>query len=67
MGVYELGVEGGLDDALFDGFAAPDCCSDFRHNLLVALRLLITEFVEEDSPFCLTRAITRTMIGPFRG
>jgi len=26
--------------------------------------LLITEFVQEDSPFCLTRAITRTMIGP---
>ena len=26
--------------------------------------LLITEFIKEDSPFCLTRAITRTMIGP---
>ena len=25
---------------------------------------LITEFIEEDSPVCLTRAITRTMIGP---
>jgi len=25
--------------------------------------LLITEFIKEDSPFCLTRAITRTMIG----
>ena len=26
--------------------------------------LLITEFIQEDSQFCLTRAITRTMIGP---
>ena len=26
-------------------------------------RLLITEVIQEDSPFCLTRAITRTMIG----
>ena len=26
--------------------------------------LLITVFIKEDSPFCLTRAITRTMIGP---
>ena len=26
--------------------------------------LLITEFIKEDSPFCLTRAITRTMVGP---
>jgi len=26
--------------------------------------VLITEFIKEDSPFCLTRAITRTMIGP---
>jgi len=25
--------------------------------------LLITKFIKEDSPFCLTRAITRTMIG----
>ena len=25
---------------------------------------LITAFFQEDSPFCLTRAITRTMIGP---
>ena len=25
--------------------------------------LLITEFIEEDSPFCPTRAITRTLIG----
>jgi len=29
-----------------------------------AIRLLITEFIKEDSPFCLTHAITRTMIGP---
>ena len=27
-------------------------------------RLLMTELIEEDSLFCLTRAITRTMIGP---
>ena len=26
--------------------------------------LLITEFIQEDSPFYLTRAITKTMIGP---
>jgi len=28
-------------------------------------RLLITECIQVDSPVCLTRAITRTMIGPF--
>ena len=27
--------------------------------------LLIIEFIEEDSPFCLTRAIIKTMIGPY--
>jgi len=27
-------------------------------------RLLITDFFREDSPLCLTRAITRTKIGP---
>ena len=35
-----------------------------RVVLLNLLILLITEFVKEDSPFCLTRAITRTTIGP---
>ena len=29
-----------------------------------ARQLLITSFIPEDSPFCLTRDITRTMIGP---
>jgi len=24
----------------------------------------MTEFIKEDSPFCLTRAISKTMIGP---
>jgi len=37
-----------------------------RHplRLLPCVCLLITEFLKEDSPFCLTRAITRTMTGP---
>jgi len=34
-------------------------------SLDLSLRILITEFIKEDSPFCLTRAITRTMIGPY--
>jgi len=35
-----------------------------RQPELVASRgLLVTEFIKENSPFCLTRAITRTMIG----
>jgi len=38
-------------------------------GLEVATRLPITdyartEFIKEDSPFCLTHAISRTMIGP---
>ena len=35
-----------------------------RLRVAVSEQLLITEFVKQDSPFCLTRVITRTMIGP---
>ena len=33
-------------------------------NAALTSSLLIAEFIKENSPFCPTRAITRTMIGP---
>jgi len=33
-------------------------------HLALCIGSLITDFIKEDSPLCLTRAISRTMIGP---